>query len=161
MLIRCSLNLHQALLVRILYIAISVCISPHPPRASSCPCTSTSSRTLCSPQASHSQFLWLLLELADPDTLLLSPARGSDGSGPSVDGLSPSWACQVCPAHCPLQWTPSLPCSSHRKLLTSTGTTKLSHAGLADSIGIAIYDLCSKCNIPPQFWPQTSLVMQL
>ena len=30
------------------------------------------------------------MELADLDTLLLSPACGSDGSGLSVDGVSPS-----------------------------------------------------------------------
>ncbi len=51
--------------------------------------------------------------------------------------------------------------SSHRKLLISTGATQLSHAGLAIPIGIAIYDLCSKCNIWPRFWPQNNLIMQL
>ncbi len=51
--------------------------------------------------------------------------------------------------------------SSHRKLLISTGATQLSHTGLAIPIGIAIYDLCSKCNIQPQFGPQNSLVMPL
>ncbi len=69
--------------------------------------------------------------------------------------------CPVCWAHCPLQLTPSLPCSSHRKLLTRTGTMQLSHAGLAIPIGVAIYDLCSKCNIQPQFRPQNGLAMQL
>ncbi len=70
--------------------------SPRPPRTSRCPCTSTSPCTIL-----------LLLLLVDLDTLLLSPARGGGGSGPSVDGSSPSRACRVCPAHCPLQLTPS------------------------------------------------------
>ncbi len=59
--------------------------------------------------------------------------------------------------------TPSLPCSIHRKLLI-TGTTQLSlwyTYWLAIPIGIAIYDLWSKCNIWPRFWPQNSLIMQL
>ncbi len=130
-------------------------LSPRPPHTPRCPCTSTSPCTL------HSLFLLLLLELADPDTLVLSPAHGSDGSRLSVDGSSPSWAYWVCPAHCPLQLIPSLPCPSHRKLLISTGTTQLSQVGLAIPICIAIYDSCSKCNIWLQFWPQNSLIMQL
>ncbi len=113
---------------------------PHPTHTSHCPCTLTSPFT----------FLLLLLQMADPDTLLLSPAHGSDGSRLPVDRSSPSWTCRVCWAHCPLQLTPSL-----------TGITQLSHAGLAVPIGIAIYDLCSKCNIEPQFCPQNSLIMWL
>ncbi len=38
---------------------------------------------------------------------LSSPACGSDGSRPPVDRSSPSWACQVCWAHCPLHETDS------------------------------------------------------
>ncbi len=106
-------------------------------------------------------YFTLSMDQADPDTLLLSPPCGSDGSRLSVNRSSRSWAFRVCPAHCPLQLTPSHPCSSPRKLLTSTGTTQLSHAGLAILIGTAIYDLCRKWNIRPRFRPQNSLVMQL
>ncbi len=45
--------------------------------------------------------------------------------------------------------------------MTSSGTTLLRHAGLAIPIGLAVYDLCSKCNIRPQFQPQNGLIMQL
>ncbi len=97
---------------------------------------------------------WLILI---PDTLLFCPARGSDGSSLPVDRSSPSWACLVCPAHCPLQLT----FSSLLQSWKATDATQLSHAGLAVPIGLAIYDLCSKCNLRPQFWPQNGLVMQL
>ncbi len=94
-----------------------------------------------------SKILLVTASVLLPQMRLSSFTENMAGSAWKVYDFEPSWAGSACRYMISSQW----------KLVIGTSTTQLSHLG----IDRAIFDLCSKCNIWPLFWPQNSLVMQL